>query len=83
MILAVPVTSEVILGLAAALLIGATYLKLHKKGTPAGAPTSTTAFGKLAEADGKLIALKVATEAKKAEAVAAHAALDEVHDILG
>lgn len=43
----------------------------------------TSAFAKLSEADGKLIALKVATDAKKAEAAAAHDSLDELHKILG
>jgi hypothetical protein len=42
-----------------------------------------TAFGKLAEAESKLLALKVAAEAKAAEAKAVHATLDEIHKLLG
>ena len=42
-----------------------------------------SAFGKLAEAEGKLIALKAATEAKALEAKAVHSTLDEIHKLLG
>lgn len=47
------------------------------------ASSSPTAFGKLADAEGKIIALKAATKAKKADVDEAHADLDELHDLLG
>ncbi len=42
-----------------------------------------SAFGKLAEAETKLLALKAAAEAKALEAKAVHATLDEIHKLLG
>ena len=39
------------------------------------------AFARLAEADGKIIALKIAVEAKKVEAEAVHASLDELNKL--
>jgi hypothetical protein len=42
-----------------------------------------TAFARVAEQEGKLIALKAAAEVKKAAAVEAHKALDEIDALLG
>lgn len=42
-----------------------------------------SAFARVAEQEGKLIALKAVSSAKKAEALAAHSALDEVDKLLG
>jgi hypothetical protein len=42
-----------------------------------------SAFAKVAELEGKLIALKAVAEVKKAEATAVHATLDELHKLLG
>lgn len=62
---------------------GAYSFYKNRKAIVTKVASGPTAFAKLAEADGKLIALKVATDAKKAEAVAAHDAIDEVHKLLG
>lgn len=51
-----------------------------------GADVSTikgSAFARVAEQEGKLIALKTHTEVKKVAALEAHAALDEVDHLLG
>lgn len=53
------------------------------RGTVVAVEGGVSAFAKVAEADGKLIALKAVTEIKKAEAIAVHAGLDEIHKILG
>ena len=45
--------------------------------------TGVSAFARLAEADGKIVALKIAAEAKKAEALAQAAVVEEIHKILG
>jgi hypothetical protein len=42
-----------------------------------------SAFAKVAEVEGKLIALKAVAEVKKAEAEAVHASLDELKKVLG
>lgn len=54
--------------------------------TPAQVTTTGTgvsAFARLAEADGKIIALKAGAEAKKIEALAASAIVEEIHKITG
>lgn len=56
------------------------YLDRYKLKTFLG---GSSAFSKLADAEGKVIALKAATKVKQEEAKAAHAALDEVHKLLG
>lgn len=45
--------------------------------------TGKSAFDRLSTQDGKLVALRAAAEAKKAEAQAVHASLDEIDKILG
>lgn len=67
----------------AALAAGYAYLKFRTKAVASGTPSGVSAFAKVAELEGKLIALRVTAEAKKAEATAVHAALDEVHALLG
>jgi hypothetical protein len=42
-----------------------------------------SAFARVAEAEGKLIALKAVTAAKTEEAKLVHAGLDELHKLLG
>lgn len=75
------------IGLVAATL-GAIYayrktLIARLKGVEVKAVSGVSAFAKVADAEGKLIALKAVTEAKKIEAAAVHAGLDELHKILG
>lgn len=70
-------------------LAGAAALALYKKyfatttSTVASVTGGTSAFAKVAEADGKIIALKAVADVKKAEALAVHDSLDEIHKILG
>jgi hypothetical protein len=67
---------------AIALLFGA--YKLYKQYRAQKAATGVGgvgAFARLAEADGKIIALKIAVDVKKAEALAVHAALDELNKL--
>lgn len=42
-----------------------------------------SAFARVAEQEGKLIALKASSEVKKEAALAAHKALDEIDELLG
>lgn len=44
---------------------------------------SASAFAKVAELDGKLIALRAVADVKRVEANAVHASLDELHNLLG
>jgi hypothetical protein len=58
------------------------YFKRTPEQVAAGG-SGVSAFARLAEADGKIIALKAGTELKLAEAKLRQTALDEVHKILG
>lgn len=53
-----------------------------KAGTSVAA-NKGSAFARVAEQDGKLIALEAVTKVKKEAALAAHASLDEVDKLLG
>jgi fido (protein-threonine AMPylation protein) len=78
-------TLAVVLVLLAVAFLG---YKLYQKNADAKAAVNqvtagVTAFAKLADAEGKIIALKAATAVKTAEASAVHAGLDEIHKLLG
>lgn len=65
-------------------LVGFVGYKMYKQYETQKAATGVGgvgAFARLAEADGKIIALKIATEVKTAEAKAVHAALDELNKL--
>jgi hypothetical protein len=53
------------------------------KGVPTVVAAKGTALARLAEQEGKIVALKAASAVKKAEAAAAHAALDEFDSLIG
>jgi len=79
------ITFIVLVALAIAAFFG---YKLYTKSAAAKAAVGqvtggVTAFAKVAEAEGKLIALKAATAAKTEEAKLVHAGLDELHKLLG
>ena len=79
------VTFIVLVALAIAAYFG---YKLYQKNADAKAAVSqvtggVSAFAKVAEAEGKLIALKAVTAAKTEEAKLVHAGLDELHKLLG
>lgn len=62
--------------------VGYEYFKRTPAQVAAGGK-GVTAFARLAEADGKIIALKAGAELKKAEALVQVAAVEEIHKILG
>lgn len=63
---------------------GLLYHRYLNKRSPSNITANKgSAFARVAEQEGKLIALKAVSSAKKAEALAAHAALDEVDKLLG
>jgi hypothetical protein len=74
-----------VLSLAAAAALGYVYRQYRTRtaAQAAAGGSGASAFAKLAAADGKIIALKLATEAKLAEAKIRQDALDELHKILG
>lgn len=71
--------------LGAAAFGGYKLYQQYKAGKAAGAVTGSgvSAFARLAEVDGKIFALKIAAEAKKEEALAQAAVVEEIHKILG
>lgn len=74
-------------GIALAVAVGAGFLysRYGKKVSVAvgSVEGKASAFARVAEQEGKLIALKAVTAAKKAEAVAVHATLTEIDKLLG
>lgn len=77
----------VVVGLATGLLVNSksiyTAIVAKITGVPAVVAAKGSAFARLAEQDGKVIALKAASKVKAAEAAAIHAGLDEFDKMIG
>jgi hypothetical protein len=77
------VEAVVLAGLGLAAYLGRTRIANAFKSDVQIAVSRGSAFARVAEQEGKLIALKAAAAVKKAEALAAHASLDEIDSLLG